>query len=273
MWAAEAMLTIARIFFTVCSVAMALATTGGTVSAQTAEPARITVDLITSHSNLSAGLPSGEAVNLRVAADLPWGDAVLAELLDERKFGQRGGVAAASYTRRLDADWYAIGSLALGHGGLNWARRRVDLQLSRKWLDRQQLVASAALYDARFDMGRSDQGGRVAATWYAELPLLVEAGVLINVSRPGSVRSRMRYLSAVFGHEGSEVFTVRVSSGREAYQALGAGATLVDFPSRTVGATWRHWLGPDWGVSAQVEQYHNPSYDRRTLGLGVFARW
>ena len=236
-------------------------------------PPKLKLDLVATHSALTAGLPNGNARNLRLVADLSGGDSAQAELLDERKFGLQGGIVGVGYTRVLNPDWFASANLALGHGGPNWAQRRLDGQLSRKWLARQQLVTSVAVYDAQFDAGRSDRGVRLSASLYGDWPRLVEAGVLINQSHPGGVRSNMPYLSAVFGQDGAQVFTLRVASGREAYQALQTGTALVDFASRSLGATGRFWLGPTWGLTAQAEAYHNPSYDRRSLGLGVFGQW
>ena len=225
------------------------------------------------HSALSAGLPDGEAVNLRGVWAMQSGDTLIADVLDERKFGQRGGVAALSYTRLLSPDWYAIGTVAGGHGGPNWARWRVDGQLSRKWLAGRQLVTSVALYHASFDNNRSDDGLRLSATWYSALPAVFEVGTTINVSRPGNVRSHMPYASATFGREGAWYLSGRVSSGREAYQAIGANQQLVDFRSDSVGLGGRLWLGRGWGLTAQAEHYRNPSYQRNTVGAGLFVQW
>ena len=252
---------------------LAAALAAGTAGAQTAA-SRVTIDLAANRSSLTANLPDGKALNLRAAWDMPSGNVLQAELLDERKFGQSGGVAALAYTYRLDTAWYGIGTLALGHGGPNWANQKVDVQLSRKWLAQQQLVTSVALYDARFDAGRSDRGARLSATLYGQMPAVIEAGVIINRSQPGSVRSQMPYASAVFGSHGAQQLSLRASSGREAYQALGvAGGSLVDFHSRSLSANWRQWLAPSWGWTAQAEFYRNPAYERRTLGGGLFAQW
>lgn len=238
-----------------------------------AEPLRFTAFASGNRSALSAGLPDGEAVNLRGVWSMKSGDTLIADLLDERKFGVHGGVLALAYARVLSPDWYAIGTVAGGHGGPNWARGRVDGQLSRKWLAGRQLVTSAALYHASFDNNRSDDGLRLAATWYTELPAVFEVGTAINVSRPGKVRSQMPYASATFGREGAWYLSARVSSGREAYQAIGADQQLVNFHSDSVGLGGRFWLGRGWGVTAQAEHYRNPTYQRNTLGVGLFAQW
>lgn len=252
--------------------ALVLAACGG-ATAQPSSTPRLTVDLAATQSAMTAGLPSGRAANLRAVADLAGGDSASAELLDERKFGRQGGIAATAYTRRFDADWFGTATLALGHGGPNWANRRVDLQLSRKWLAQQQLVTSLAAYHASFDNDRSDHGVRVSAAWYAQPGVVLEAGVILNTSQPGSVRSNMPFVSTTFGSAGEQYLSLRASDGREAYQALGSGAQLVDFSSRSLGLTWRRWLAPDWGFTAQVEVYRNPTYSRRTLGAGIFVSW
>jgi len=241
--------------------------------AQTNEPTQVTWDVQATHSQLSAGLPDGEALDLRASWNLSGGDSLIAEVLDERKFGQHGGVLGLTYTKVFSPDWFGAGTVVAGHGGPNWANARADAQLSRKWLSQRQLVTSAAVYHAAYDDARSDTGLRLSAAWYLDLPAVLEAGVTLNVSQPGSIHSHMPYASATFGREGVQYVSLRASRGTEAYQALGADAQLVNFRSHGVAATWRRWLGPRWGVSAQAEHYRNPSYERRTLGVGLFAQW
>jgi YaiO family outer membrane protein len=233
----------------------------------------VTWDVVASHSNLSVGLADGESLSFRAAWQLSEGNNLQAEVLDERKFGAHGGVAALAYTRVLSPDWFGTGTLVFGHGGPNWANARGDLQLSRKWLAQRQLVTSVAATYAVFDNQRSDSGLRLSAAWYLELPAVLEAGVLFNRSQPGSITSQMPFVSATLGSQGQQYLSLRASSGTEAYQALGAAAQLVNFRSHSVAATWRRWIAPQWGFTAQAEQYNNPTYQRNSLGLGLFAKW
>ena len=264
----------------VLPAASALAQTVDTLPPQ-AEPlpaagvdlARTTWDLITTHSALNAGLPEGWAQNLRGAITIAPGHTLLLDLLNERKFGADGGVAAATYTVDLSENWYLSHTLAAGHGGPNWANGRVDLQLSRKWLSRKQLVTSAGAYRAVFDNNRSDAGVRLSMALYLEAPVVLEGGVTLNVSQPGGVFSYMPYAAVTVGREGDQYVSARISSGTEAYQAIGTQAQLVDFRSSSVSLGWRRWLGPRWGLSAQGEYYRNPTYHRRTLGVGLFAQF
>ena len=242
--------------------------------APTAEPPpRMTWDLTTTHSALSAGLPEGWAQNLRGAIAIAPGHALLLDLLNERKFGADGGVAAATYTVDLSENWYLSHTLAAGHGGPNWANGRFDLQVSRKWLARRQLVTSAGVYKALFDNDRSDEGVRLSMAWYLQAPVVIEGGVVLNVSQPGAVFSYMPYAAVTVGREGDQYVSARISSGTEAYQAIGTQAQLVDFRSSSVSLGWRRWFGPRWGLSAQGEYYRNPTYHRRTLGVGLFAQF
>lgn len=231
---------------------------------------RMTWDLQTTHSELSAGLPDGETVNLRGAITLDNGDVLNLELLRERKFGDTGGVAAGSYTLQLSDRWYVVQSLAFGAGGENWSILRSDTQLSRKWLSQGQLVTSAAVYGAALHRNRSEAGMRLAMAWYLPAPVVLESGVVLNISQPRNRFSYMPFASMTVGREGAAYFSLRVASGTEAYQSIGARSELVDFRSTSVMATGRVWLGQRWGLSAQAERYSNPSYKRHTLGVGVF---
>ena len=236
-------------------------------------PLRATLELLGAHSQLTAGQPQGHATNVRGTWVFGNGDVARAELLDETKFGSHGGIVAAGYTRVLTPDWILAGTLAAGHGGPNWANGRGDVELGTKWGDAGWLLTRVALYHARFDGDRSDQGLRLAAVAYLPGSFVLEGGVIANVSQPGRVRSAQWFASSTWGSEGVQYVSLRASSGTEAYQAIGAGQQLVDFRSRSLGLSWRRWLGRPWGFIAQAEHYRNPSYERNTVGVGLFVQW
>ncbi|KQP13103.1 YaiO family outer membrane beta-barrel protein [Pseudorhodoferax sp. Leaf267] len=236
-------------------------------------PPRTTWDLQTSRSALTAGLPDGEAQNLRGAITMAPGHVLQIDALNERKFGARGGVLAVAYTGTLSERWYLTHTLAAGTGGPNWANARTDLQVSRKWLSQGQLVTSLAVYKAWFDNDRSDLGSRLSLAWYLPGNVVLEHGMVFNVSQPGDVASHMPYAAITVGREGWQYFSVRGAKGTEAYQAVGDQAQLVDFRSSTVAFGWRRWIGRTWGFTFQDEYYKNPSYRRRTLGIGLFAQF
>ncbi len=233
----------------------------------------ITVDLLASQGRLSAGLADAQAVNLRGTWLLAGGDVARAELLAEDKFDRRGGLAALGYSKVLSPDWVAAGTVALGHGGPNWANTRLDLELSRSWGEARAVVTRLAVYKALFDGSRNDRGLRLALVGYLPGHLVVEAGTAINISEPGSVHSAMPFVAATWGQDGQQYLSLRASRGSEAYQALGVGQQLVGFDSHSLGLGWRRWIGPQWGLTAQAEQYRNPTYRRLSAGVGVFAQW
>lgn len=241
--------------------------------AQSADGTRSTLELTGSHGTLSAGLPDAQALNVRGTWNFSGGDVLRAEALAERKFGSNGSIVAAGYTRVLSTDWLLSGTLALGHGGPNWARQRADVEVSAKWGAARNIVTRAAVYHARYDASRSDSGLRLSAVLYTAVPLVLEAGLIVNVSDPGRVSSRMPFASATYGSEGVQYLSARASAGTEAYQAISAGQQLVDFRSRSLGLNWRRWMGRQWGFIVQAETYHNPSYERTTFGLGAFSQW
>lgn len=240
--------------------------------AQAAPPAT-TVDLVATHSHVSAGLPDGQALNLRFT-QLHGGDDVLrAEVLQERRFGSTGGVVGAGFSKGLSADWFMGANLTLGHGGPNWPRQRLDLQLSSRVGAQRDTIVQLSAYRALYDNQRADTGYGLAVVAYAWSPLVLQAGLTANVSDPGAVHSLMASAAATWGREGEQTFSLRAASGSESYQALGAGQQLVDFRSHALALQWRRWLAPRWGLSAQLEHYRNPSYERLSASAGVFVQF
>lgn len=258
------------------TLALALLATlaaGGSARAQTAAAPLRTLELNAVHSQLTGGQADGWGTRLRGVWDFRDGQVAGLELLDESKFGARGGVVAASYTRSFGPDMYAIGTLALGRGGPNWARRRFDLDIATKWGATRHIVTHLAINGAQYDQHRSDSGVRAAVVAYLAGPTVLEGGVLLNLSHPGSVGSHMPYASVTWGREGWQVVALRVASGTEAYQALGAGGQLVDFRSRSVALNWRRWVDSHWGLVLAAEHYRNPSYQRSTASAGLLMQF
>ena len=233
----------------------------------------LTLDLVGTQSRLSNQQPNGASANLRATYLLRGGDVLRAELLSEDKFYKHGGLAALGYTAVLSPDWVAAGTVALGTGGPNWANQRIDAELSRSWGATRNIVTRVGLYKALFDNSRHDNGLRLALVGYLPGNVVLEGGTALNISEPGTVHSSMPFASVTVGRDGEQYLSARVSAGSEAYLATTTGPVPVQFRSHSVGVTWRRWLAPTWGVTAQAEQYGNPSYRRVTLGAGLFAQF
>ena len=241
--------------------------------AQSSEPIHTTLEALGASGKLSAGLPDAEALILRGTWDFGGSNLLHAEVLEENKFGSHGGGVGVGFVKVLSPDWFMAGSVALGHGGANWATTQVDVEVSTKWTEARNIVTRAALYQARFEGDRSDRGLRLAFVDYLPNAVVLEAGITFNVSEPGSVHSQMPFISATVGHEGEQYVSLRYSSGSEAYQAIGTNQQLVDFRSHSLGLGWRRWVNRQWGFIVQAEHYSNPSYERNTLGVGIFTQW
>jgi YaiO family outer membrane protein len=251
----------------------ALCCSGAGAQTQPEAPPPRTLELTLSQGRLTANLPNARAVNLRGTWALPGGDVAGFEVLDETKFGAHGGVLAGYLTANFAPDLYGTATLALGHGGPNWAQRRLDLDVAVKWGAAQSIVTHLAVMGAGYDNARSDGGLRASVVAYLPASVVVEGGVLFNVSNPGAVQSRMPYASLTWGREGVQYVSLRLSSGTEAYQALGANQQLVDFHSSSQSLGWRRWVDRHWGFVLSAEQYRNPTYQRRTVGAGLLVQF
>lgn len=245
----------------------------GMACAHGTQALRTTMELSGSAGQLSAGFPDAEALLLRGTWDFEGGNILHLEALKEKKFSTQGGIAGIGFTKALSPDWSVAANLALGHGGANWATSRVDVEAAVKWGEARNTVTRAGLYKARFAGNRSDWGLQLAVAHYLPIALVLEAGMLFNTSEPGAVQSHMPFISATAGREGHQYVTFRLSSGTEAYQAVDVDRQLVDFRSQTFSLGWRRWLDRQSGVIVQAEHYRNPSYERTTLGAGLFSQW
>jgi YaiO family outer membrane protein len=245
------------------------------VRAQEAAPLRM-VEIVHTDSRLTGPYQDGRLEQLRGTWGFAGGHVLRAEAVDERRFGESGGIGGIGYTHVLSPQWNVSGALAAGHGGPIWPNRRVDVDVARAWGASLAFVTRVGWYDARYQAGRSDRGWRLSAAAYLPGGVVVEAGTILNASQPGHVRSRMPFVAVTAGREGQHYVSLRVADGREAYQAVGDQRQIADFASRSVTVAGRLWLAPTWGVSAQAEHYVNRSsggYERVSIGAGVFHQW
>ena len=192
----------------------------GTCAQDTWALRRVTLEAIGSAGRLSAGLPDAEALLLRGTWDYEGGNVLRLEALKENKFASQGGISGIGFVKVLSPDWSMAANLTLGRGGVNWASSRVDVEAAAKWGETRNIVTRAGLYHARFEGDRSDRGLQLALVDYLSDALVLEAGILLNISEPGAVHSHMPFISATVGRNGQQYLSFRLSSGSEAYQAV-----------------------------------------------------
>ena len=194
-----------------------------------------------------------------------------AQILNQREFGSTGEYGNIGNTHTFNEDWFSSVTAGIGNGGLYLPRYRIDGFINRKWLDDRQLITTFGLgIDGAMDNIHKDQSVFLGATYYFKARWIVQGGIRINDSTPGDVYSTSQFIAMTQGKDKEYFITLRFGFGHEAYQVIGAGQTLENFPSQQLSLNWRKWVGQDWGLNLIGEQYHNPNYNRTGITLGVF---
>jgi len=196
-----------------------------------------------------------------------------AEANGQREFGDAGAYFAAGDTHTFNQDWY--GSLTAGTSvrGFFWPRFRTDGFLNKKWLSRRQWITTLGygFYEAK-DVHRNHYFS-LGSTYYFAKPWIVEEGIYVNLSNPGTVFAPAGFVAVTQGRNKHQYITVRAGLGEEAYQLVGPAATLTQFQSQTLTITWRKWVGPNWGLNFVGDYYHNPFYTRGGSSFGLFKEF
>jgi len=190
--------------------------------------------------------------------------------LPHRRFGEDGVFLGVSDTYTFNEDWYGSLAVGAGDGAFYLPRYRVDGTIYRKLLPNRNLVASLGLGYYKAPGGNSDQSVSLGAAYYFEAPWIVEGGIRLNRSSPGSVDTQQQFVAVTYGRNKQDLVTARYGWGDEGYLAVAANRQLVNFESREASVSWRHWLNPRTGVLVGANRYSNPSYRRSGVTVGVF---
>ena len=243
----------------------------GVCAAETPRPVGHSfVELGAGGQQLTGGYPNGGTVYTRGVWQQNAGSVWNAEVARQQEFDDSGTLYVLGNTRDLSPDWFTRVGVGGSQGGFFLSRFQAEGAVNRKWGRHRELITTAGIdYHAAKDAHR-DTGLFLGATRYFSSPWIVEGGVRWNWSDPGSVGSRSQFLALTYGRHGQQYLTLRVSSGREAYQLIGPEAALSDFGSREISLTWRRWVTPEWGVHLSGSQYRNPYYRRQGVSLGTF---
>ena len=237
--------------------------------AQTVDAGKRSLELSAGSQNLSAGFGNWKEIGLR--GTYATGPHILqGELTQNRRFGQNGTFAGLSDTYTFNDDWFGWFSVGAGDGAFYLPRYRLDTSISRKWLDKRNLVTSLGLGYYSAPDGHTDRSLTAGVAYYFEAPWIVEGGVRLNHSSPGSIKSQQQFLALTYGRDKQDLVTARYGWGNEGYLAITSGTQLVNFDSREGSIAWRHWLNPRTGLLIGANRYTNPSYNRTGVTLGVF---
>jgi YaiO family outer membrane protein len=230
------------------------------------------VEIGSSYSALTANFGSWSTGYTRsvIAAG---NDVFSGEITGQHEFGDFGTYFDVGDTHNFGSNYYASLTVGSSVGGFFLPRFRGDGFLNKKWMGRKQLVTTAGFgYSGAKDPHRNHTV-YLGTAYYFEEPWILEDGVYLNVSSPGSVFSPSGFLAITQGRNKQHYLTLRAGYGQEAYQLIGPSRELSDFLSRTATFTWRQWIGRNWGINCIADYYGNPYYTRGGSSVGVFKEF
>lgn len=227
------------------------------------------LELSTGVQNLSGGFGNWRDVTLKGAYGVDK-HVLQGELSAHKRFGENGTFLSLSDTYTFNEDWFGSVALGVGDGAFYLPRYRVDGTISRKFLPGRNLVGTvgAGYYNA--PDGHTDRSLSLGAAYYFEAPWIVEGGVRLNRSNPGSVDTQQQFVALTWGRNKQDLVTARYGWGSEGYLTIAANRQLVNFDSREASLTWRHWFNARTGVLVGANRYTNPLYRRSGVNVGVF---
>lgn len=184
------------------------------------------------------------------------------EATRQQRFGELGYFYSGGITRSLSENWYAEASGGFSSpGGLFLPKWSADVILNRKLLSRKQLVLNGGFGYDKSKLINTDTRYQAGAVYYFNFPVIVQGGVTFTRANPSSILARTQYGAVTWGREKEHYLNFRAEIGREAYEIVGPD-TLFDFPVHNYSASWRQWLGLNWGFNLTYDHDGNPFYHR-----------
>lgn len=234
-----------------------------------ADEGKRSLELSAGSQSLSAGFSNWRDLTLRGTYGLPR-HLLQGEVSLNRRFDKDGAFVGVSDTYTFNEDWFGSVALGVGDGAFYLPRYRIDATLYKKWLADRSLVSSVGVgyYDA--PDGHTDRSVSLGAAYYFASPWIVEGGVRLNSSNPGSVRTQQQFVAVTYGRNKQDLVTTRYAWGSEGYLAIAANTQLVNFDSREASVAWRHWLDQRTGLLVSANRYTNPLYRRSGINIGIF---
>lgn len=230
---------------------------------------RHTVEIYSSRHRLSAGYDDWSEAGLRGNYELG-ANLLQLELASTRRFGESGAYIGVGNKFTIGPDWFTTLTVGAGDGASYLPRYRIDGFINRKLLPEKNLIGTLGFGYYSAPDGHIDRNVSIGGTYYFTQPWIVQAEVKFNSSNPGRVQTRQQFIAATWGHAKQIQITGRYAWGSEGYQAIGDGASLIDFRSQQASIAVRKWVNNHWGISASAERYKNPLYQRNGVNLGLF---
>ena len=226
-----------------------------------------------SRSDLTAPQPNWTDEYLRGVLNLSPNNGLNLELDHQDRFGDSGFFGNIGLTHSFTSNLYTNAYLGSSVGGIFLPKFRFDGFVNYKLLSEKQLVAN---FGVGYDKAKTDNSAvrfMAGATYYFNLPLVLQGGAEFTRANPGSVLATTYNLALTEGRDQHHYITARVALGREAYEIVNVNTTLFDFPIHQYEFTWRQWIGSGWGVNFDYQRELNPYYNRNGATLGLFVNF
>ncbi|QOL48147.1 YaiO family outer membrane beta-barrel protein [Massilia litorea] len=227
------------------------------------------LELAARYDSLTGELGKWRDLSLRGALQV--GDHLLqAELSSQQHFRVHGNFAGISDTYVFSPDWYGSLALGVGDGSFFLPKYRIDAFLNKKWLASKSLVTSIGFGRYRAPDGHVDRSTSLGLIYYFAIPLVLEGGIRRNISDPGAVSSRQKYVAATYGEHGKQLFIARHGWGTEGYLPFAPGSSLVGYPSHETSLSWRYWTSRRSGIAIEAHRYANSLFRRKGVTVSAF---
>ena len=192
-------------------------------------------------------------------------------LAKDYEYKEHGDYAAFDEMHIINDTWHTQISSGASNNSIFVPKFYIGGAVFKKSLQQRQLVTYFGAHAYWWRPRASTQNINPGFLYYFEKSWVVEMGSFINRSDPGGVYSASGYIVLTQGQEKDHYFIMRVGFGKEAYLPLGANIPgAVAFKSTVFTATWRQWLGKNFGSNIIAENYNNPYYKRYGLSVGLF---
>lgn len=189
------------------------------------------------------------------------------------EYGQTADYGLVQTTHNFNENWYGSLGAGISDNSIWVPKYYIGGSLARKFLKSKKLVGYLGFQSYWFRPIYKLETLNPGLIYYFNKPWVVEAGVYLNRSNPGSVDTAVGYIAVTQGRVGEHFLTLRGGWGREGYLPVIANSPIVGYPSWVVTGTWRQWVGKHWGWNIVGENYSNRFYNRYGVSFGLFKEF
>lgn len=191
-----------------------------------------------------------------------------------RAFGESGYQVGVAERHDWSSRFFQLLGANIGSGAAILPRARVDGSLGVRFGTLRKWQATGGVSYVKSVTALNDVAAIASVAWYAPHAVMLETNVRYNVSRPGDIRSTRVGGSATWTPSAVRTFSARVIGGSEGWQLVRTGvAPLTRFQSQELALAWREKVAGSVALSIQGDLYHNPSYTRSGVSIGVARYW